>query len=458
MANNTYWISAFCFAALMLVILVKDWRWFKSPNHVARSLYILIFFTLISCLPVMIHGLCVGNVISKTNFLSPLEELSIFTSVVNFLFWINFVILYIRIRQPYSMLLLGATGLLAAVGAIGMGLDILHVGNYSETEASPAFLAWRKVAILFEETVYTVIALFAIYRIFFQHHQFKHPTRRDPRYEASAFAAIVPLQFCLLSSGNDVICSLSRATSCLILYIYVIAYEIDGLQHSKEMFLENMGHEIRTSLNSVYGFAQLLSMPEGTWSEEERQSYATHINNSYYMLDMLLNDLMVAIRYDSHIYNINVTSVNVMEVVSEAVAAIEVCMPSSVEINISSELPKGFTIQSDGQRIRQIMQNLLVNVFQHINSGKIEVHLRQVDDILEITVTASMPPTYHVADEKRLATQKDGQSMRLLICQNMAKMLKGNVIHDKSYSNGIRYLFELKNKIGRKTSNLLIAS
>lgn len=40
MTNNTYWISAFCFAALMLVILVKDWRWFKSPNRVAKSLYI----------------------------------------------------------------------------------------------------------------------------------------------------------------------------------------------------------------------------------------------------------------------------------------------------------------------------------------------------------------------------------------------------------------------------------
>lgn len=41
---------------------------------------------------------------------------------------------------------------------------------------------------------------------------------------------------------------------------------------SKTMMLQNMTHEIRTPLNAMFGFSQLLSMPEGTVSDYEKGS------------------------------------------------------------------------------------------------------------------------------------------------------------------------------------------
>ncbi len=49
---------------------------------------------------------------------------------------------------------------------------------------------------------------------------------------------------------------------------------------SKTMMLQNMTHEIRTPLNAMFGFSQLLSMPEGTVSDEEKREYFNYIYNT----------------------------------------------------------------------------------------------------------------------------------------------------------------------------------
>ena len=238
------------------------------------------------------------------------------------------------------------------------------------------------------------------------------------------------------------------AMSCLILYIYVVSYEREGLQHSKELFLQNMSHEIRTSLNSVYGFAQLLSMPNGTWTDEERNAYATHIHNSYNMLDMLLNDLMVSTRYDTHKYSVKISTVNVATAVKEAIEAVDVCKPASVEVSLSSNLPESFTIQSDGRRVRQVVQNLLTNACQFINKGKINMKVSiNEDKKVEISVAANVPYSqgnsfFHDV-EQSLKDHKQGLGLRLRICQKMAKLLGGRVYRDIGYTDGIRYMFEL---------------
>lgn len=188
-------------------------------------------------------------------------------------------------------------------------------------------------------------------------------------------------------------------------------------------------------------------MPYGTWTEEERQNYATHIHNSYNMLDMLLNDLMVSTRYDTHKYSVKITTVDVAAAMKEAVEAVDVCKPASVDVAIQSLLPEGFTIQSDGRRIRQVIQNLLTNACQFINKGKIVMRVHSMNDKVEISVAANVPYSqgnmYFSAIEQNLKDHKQGLGLRLRICQRMAKLLGGRVYRDISYTDGIRYMFEL---------------
>lgn len=211
-----------------------------------------------------------------------------------------------------------------------------------------------------------------------------------------------------------------------------------------------MSHEIRTTLNSVYGFAQLLSLPDGTWTDEERKAYAKHINDSYNMLDMLLNDLMVSTRYNTHNYSIEIKPMNVRVVCEDAIQALEVCRPASVELKMVSTLPEDFTIKSDGRRIRQVLQNMLTNACQFVSKGVIELNVSLQDDDLVFMVTDNVPRINNKLNCKTPAelhnNRMEGIGLRLQICEVMARKLGGSMYKDVDYTKGTRYIFSIKTR------------
>lgn len=447
MINNYYWISAPCFAIVLVIILLKEYRWLKSPDPLARSLYAMLFFAMLHSLPVSAIDLCISKIVDDRILFFPMELVSLVTSAVLFVFWLNFILRYVKARPTFFYGTITISALMALTGAMLVVLNLCESNSSPHPIVSYNVEIWRKASILFRNAVMGFSILMALKRI---HHQLRKKEKIKTRYIASFIAALVPFAIDMMFFGNTPICSLTLSTSCLILYIYFATNERIELQHSKEMFLENMSHEIRTTLNSVYGFAQLLCLPEGTWSAEERLSYASHIHNSYNMLDMLLNDLMVATRYDTHNYTVQKEPTYVMGVVADAVNAVKVCIPSSVEIHISSELPNGFTIMSDGRRIRQIVQNLLTNVSQHIVEGKIQVRLMQKGHTMKIIVTAENPNSANESEqlkkeeEMSITKHKTGLGLRLLICRKIAKLIGGSVKRETNYTKGIKYEFKLK--------------
>ena len=446
MTRNMYWISALCFAIIMLVILIKERRRNNTPSKTDRAFFMMINFTLFNCLQDVVWGLCFSHIINNSAVFFGASALFHVVCVANMFFWLYFILTYTKCREPLCSILLGLDGLLVLAEIVMVAFNFSSPILYDIIDGEYVVGDYRPLTILFQDGVCIAAGFYTVIKIIRNR---IHNNSYDPRHWAVFIASLVPIFLSIFQwhYPDAPFCSTGVAMSCVILYIYVVSYEREGLQHSKELFLQNMSHEIRTSLNSVYGFAQLLSMPYGTWTEEERQNYATHIHNSYNMLDMLLNDLMVSTRYDTHKYSVKITTVDVAAAMKEAVEAVDVCKPASVDVAIQSLLPEGFTIQSDGRRIRQVIQNLLTNACQFINKGKIVMRVHSMNDKVEISVAANVPYSqgnmYFSAIEQNLKDHKQGLGLRLRICQRMAKLLGGRVYRDISYTDGIRYMFEL---------------
>lgn len=444
MTRNMYWISAVCFAIIMLVILVKERRRHSNPSSSDRAFFSMINFTLFNCVQDAVWGLCYSHVINNSAVFFGSSAVFHVACVANMFFWLYFILTYTKCREPYGTILLVADGLLVAAEIVIVAFNFSTPILFDIVNGEYMVGTYRPLTMLFQDVVCIAAGFYTLVKIIRNR---IHNNTYDPRHWAVFIASLIPIFLSLFQSQypDAPFCSMGVAMSCLILYM---SYEREGLQHSKELFLQNMSHEIRTSLNSVYGFAQLLSMPNGTWSDEEREAYATHIHNSYNMLDMLLNDLMVSTRYDTHKYSVKITTVDVATAVKEAIEAVDVCKPASVEVNLSSHLPESFTIQSDGRRVRQVVQNLLTNACQFINKGKINMKVSiNEDKKVEISVAANVPYSqgnsfFHDV-ERSLKDHKQGLGLRLRICQKMAKLLGGRVYRDIGYTDGIRYMFEL---------------
>lgn len=220
---------------------------------------------------------------------------------------------------------------------------------------------------------------------------------------------------------------------------------------AKTRFLQNMSHEIRTPLNAMFGFSQLLGMPDGSWTDEEKEGYNAYIYNSYNMMDMLISDILDIADSDHGNYQININDVHVNSVCEFAMMAVEFRRNGAVEMKFTTEVDNNFVIQSDARRIQQVLVNYLTNACKNTMQGSIHLHCSTTEKPGMITFSVTdtgkgVPP--EKADQifgrfTKLDQHVQGSGLGLNICQTIATKMKGEVYLDTTYTRGARFVFAI---------------
>lgn len=450
MTRDIYWVIALAFGFILLLILCREKNRIKDDfGGVTRAFFLLGIASFIYCVLDMLWGLCFSHVINNGTALFVCSTVFFIVAVFTLMSWLYFVLKYVKCKKQCLTVFLGLYGAIAVAQIALVIYNIFDHVMFSVVNGEYVRGTSRSIAFISHFGAYVIMVLcmlVAIFRNGFRYKEFKG------KFGAVFIASAVPLFFGLLQYKypEAPFDSMGISLSCLTLYIYAVSVDRERLTQDKNVFLQNMSHEIRTTLNSVYGFAQLLSLPDGTWTDEERKAYAKHISDSYNMLDMLLNDLMVSTRYNTHNYSIEIKPMIVRVVCEDAIQALEVCRPASVELKMVSILPEGFTIESDGRRIRQVLQNMLTNACQFVGKGVIELNVSLQDDDLVFMVTDNVPRINNKLKDKtpveRHNNRMEGLGLRLQICEVMARKLGGSMYKDVDYIKGTRYIFSIKTK------------
>ena len=219
---------------------------------------------------------------------------------------------------------------------------------------------------------------------------------------------------------------------------------------SKTQFVQNMSHEIRTPLNAIIGFSQLLSLPEGTITDNEKREYSSYINNSTNMLMMLVDDILNLAEGEEGNYHIEIAPASCNEICQSAMTSIQYRIdPTAVNLHFTSEVDDSYMITTDGRRVQQILINYLTNAAKHTEQGEIHIHCSVSEHPGKVTFSVAdtgtgVPP--EMADDifERF-TKHDvliqGTGLGLNICRTVATKLGGEVALDKSYVNGARFVF-----------------
>jgi len=223
---------------------------------------------------------------------------------------------------------------------------------------------------------------------------------------------------------------------------------------AKTLFLHNMSHEIRTPLNAMFGFAQLLGLPDGSWTDEEKEEYNNYIFNSYNMLDMLIGDILDIADSEHGNYRINIGDVPVNLMCRNAMMSVEYRKSAAVNMYYTSDVEDSHIIQSDGRRIQQVLINYLTNACKHTMEGEIHLHCSTTEHPGKLTFSVTDTGKGIPADKADLIFNRftkldqftQGSGLGLNICQTIADKLGGEVYLDKSYKTGARFVFVIDNK------------
>ncbi|MGV3685547.1 MAG: HAMP domain-containing protein [Daejeonella sp.] len=148
----------------------------------------------------------------------------------------------------------------------------------------------------------------------------------------------------------------------------------------KSEFLANMSHELRTPLNSLLILAQqLFENHEGNLNEKQI-SYAKTIHSCGDDLIQLINDILDLSKIESGVISADIMSVGFREIASfveTTFRPISEAKNLKFEIDIEDGLPE--VMETDIQRLNQILKNLLSNSFKFTEKGSIKLKIYRPD-------------------------------------------------------------------------------
>ena len=153
------------------------------------------------------------------------------------------------------------------------------------------------------------------------------------------------------------------------------ALQAETANINKTAFLANMSHEIRSPLNGIIGFSELLA--DKYLTDDERERYLNIIQNNGNALISLLTDLIDISKLETgklEITNRKFNPTSLMEELKHQFESSSYRKSENVKIifNTNSSF-KGQEIDSDPNRLRQILVNLITNAIKFTTVGRIEV-------------------------------------------------------------------------------------
>lgn len=223
---------------------------------------------------------------------------------------------------------------------------------------------------------------------------------------------------------------------------------------AKTKFLQNMSHEIRTPLNAMFGFSQLLGLPDGSCTPEEKEQYNAYIYNSYKMLEMLVSDIIDIADSEHGNYRIEITDVPLNATCANALRSVEFRVPANVKLYMTSDFPDDHIVKSDERRIQQLLINYLTNACKNTQKGEIHLHVSRTEHPGKVTFSVTdtgrgVPPEKAEAIFARFTKLNQfvqGSGLGLSICQTIAEKLEGEVYLDTSYTGGARFVFVIEDR------------
>ena len=212
----------------------------------------------------------------------------------------------------------------------------------------------------------------------------------------------------------------------------------------KTAFVQDMFHQIRTPLNIISGFAQVLRDGHSLMSEKDLDDVTREIKLNGQTISNIIDNWkkVLELEQDEEISQADLVDCGAL--CQEVVRDVVMRNPDTVTLKV--ELPAdNLTITTNKDYLTKILSELLHNANKYTLQGHITIGCERVGDDCICFYVADSGPGIPKEDQERVFTQftklnnfNEGLGMGLFLCRQLAQRLGATLMLDTQYVDGTR--------------------
>jgi len=219
---------------------------------------------------------------------------------------------------------------------------------------------------------------------------------------------------------------------------------VRAADRDRAAFLAAVSHELRSPLNAILGFADILATEvDGPLTGEAREEVEQIRGSGKHLLD-LINDILELSALESGQLQLSRTRVDLAAVASDVVreaAGLVGARPVAVHLRGGG----GIHARADAKRVRQILTNLVGNAIKFTQRGEVVVYVGREGPFARLTVSDTGPgispkeraeifQEYKQTKEER--ARRRGTGLGLAITRRLVQMHGGSIRVDSELGRG----------------------
>ncbi|MBT3197404.1 MAG: response regulator, partial [Gammaproteobacteria bacterium] len=245
---------------------------------------------------------------------------------------------------------------------------------------------------------------------------------------------------------TDVTSSIKREHS-----LHKAQQEAVQASQAKEEFLATMSHELRTPLTTIIGSSEILLEKEQSPDERELIKAIETAGRGQLFL---INDILDMSKIESGKFTIHKSSFDLSHLLKEIQRMLSVrAIDNGIELIIEQPNAEKYLLIGDGQRVGQILINLLGNAIKFTEQGSVPLCTEVVGDQLTFRVEDSgIGMTQETMDklfqrfeqaDQSISRRFGGTGLGLFISRNLAELMGGTIEVSSQMGVGSSFLLTL---------------
>lgn len=242
---------------------------------------------------------------------------------------------------------------------------------------------------------------------------------------------------------NDEMGSLARSFNNM-------KHKIQKNEELRQDLISNISHDLRTPITTINGFAS--GMADGIIKSEDYPKYINIIRQEAKRLISLTSDILESAKIQSGSIELNISNVNIGEIVSAAIDA-NTTFASSKGIKFEVDVNAPEVVQADSKRLEQIIYNLVNNAVKYsYDQSTVKVTVWQ-ENKTQICVEdrgigirqSDLPNIFDRYYRAKSAEGKSGFGLGLCIAKTYTEAHGGYIDVQSTYGKGTRICVTIPN-------------